>query len=290
MWELDKKKRGGKLRLLIQCAFAALSNGHLLGFAKGKIYTGPLKTLCHPGLNCYSCPGALGACPVGALQAVLTSREYRVALYVFGILTVTGTLFGRLVCGFLCPFGLIQDLLHKIPAPKKIRKLPGEKFWRRLRFVILALFVLLLPALVQNAFGMGDPWFCKFICPAGTLEAGIPLLLANPSLRGAAGVLFAVKLGILLLILILSVFLYRPFCRYLCPLGAIYGFFNRFAFYRYTVSPVKCIGCGTCQKACELDIPVWKKPNGTDCIRCGACLRACPTGAIQTTFSQKKSP
>ena len=82
-----KKKHHGKIRLLIQCAFAALSNGHLIGFGTGKIYTGSLKVLCHPGMNCYSCPGALGACPIGALQAVLNSRQYHIALYVLGLLT-----------------------------------------------------------------------------------------------------------------------------------------------------------------------------------------------------------
>lgn len=280
------KKKTGKLRLLIQCAFAAISNGHLIGFGTGKIYTGPLKTLCHPGLNCYSCPGALGACPIGALQAVTGSKEYHIALYVFGLLTVIASLFGRLICGFLCPFGLVQDLLHKIPFPKKLRRLPGEKLLRGLRYGVLGILVLLLPMTVNNFMGLGDPWFCKYLCPAGTLEAGIPLVLLQKDLQSAVGPLYFWKLGVLAVILIASVILYRPFCRYLCPLGAIYGFFNRFALYRYTVDPVKCIVCGECQKACEMDIPVWKKPNGTDCIRCGKCKSACPTGALQSSFSR----
>lgn len=279
---MDKrKKRPGKLRLLIQCAFAALSNGHLIGFRTGKIYTGPLKVLCTPGMNCYSCPGALGACPIRSLQAVLNSKQYHIALYVFGLLTVLGTVFGRLICGFLCPFGLVQDLLHKIPFPKKIRKLPGEKYWRSLRFVLLGLFVILLPMLVHNLLGIGDPWFCKYICPVGTLEAGIPLVLLNPELQGAIGWHYVWKIAILVLILVGSVITYRPFCRYLCPLGAIYGFFNRFAIYRYHIDTEKCVECGACQKVCKLDIPVWKKPNSIDCIRCGECRNACPTGAIK---------
>ena len=275
------KKRPGRIRLLIQCAFAALSNGHLMGFYTGKIYTGPLKVLCSPGMNCYSCPGALGACPIGALQAVLNSKQYHIALYVFGLLTVMGTVFGRLICGFLCPFGLVQDLLHKIPFPKKIRKLPGERYWRSLRFVLLGLFVILLPMVIHNLFGSGDPWFCKYICPVGTLEAGIPLVVLNPGLQGALGWHYVWKITILILILIASVMIYRPFCRYLCPLGAIYGFFNRFAIYRYHIDTEKCVECGICQNACKLDIPVWKKPNSIDCIRCGECRQACPTGAIK---------
>ena len=286
---MDKrKKKTGRLRLFIQCAFAALSNGHLIGFAKGKIYTGHLKTLCVPGMNCYSCPGALGTCPIGALQAVLSSKQFHVSLYMFGLLTVLGTVFGRLICGFLCPFGLLQDLLHKLPFPKKLRRLPGERLWTSLRYGMLVLLVILLPALVHNAFGIGDPWFCKYVCPVGTLEAGIPLVLSNPSLQGAIGSLFWWKIALLALVLITSVILYRPFCRYLCPLGAFYGLFNRFALYRYHVDPTKCISCGACQKACGLDIPAWKTPNSTRCIRCGACKNACPTGAIKTVFPLKK--
>ena len=281
---VKKKKRSGKLRLLIQCAFAALSNGHLIGFRTGKIYTGPLKVLCTPGMNCYSCPGALGSCPIGSLQAVLNSKQYHIALYVLGLLTVIGTFSGRLICGFLCPFGLIQDLLHKIPFPRKIRKLPGERYWRCLRFVLLGVFVILLPMLVHNLLGVGDPWFCKYICPVGTLEAGIPLVILNPELQGAIGWHYVWKIAILVLILIASVLIYRPFCRYLCPLGAIYGFFNRFAIYRFHIDTEKCVECGACQKTCKLDIPVWKKPNSIDCIRCGECRNACPTAAIQTRF------
>lgn len=279
------KKKTGKLRLLIQCGFAALSNGHLQGFGKGKIYTGPLKTLCVPGMNCYSCPGALGACPMGALQAVLTGRQYRVALYVFGLLTVFGTLCGRLICGFLCPFGLIQDLLHKIPFPKKVRSLPGENHWRKARYVFLAVFVILLPVLVRDLSGVGDPWFCKWICPVGTLEAGIPLVLLNPELQSAVGWHYVWKIAVLVAVLVFSVVVYRPFCRYLCPLGALYGFFNKFALYRYTVDADKCTECGACQNACGLDIPVWKKPNSMDCIRCGQCIGACPADAIKPVFA-----
>ncbi|MBE6713394.1 MAG: 4Fe-4S binding protein [Ruminococcaceae bacterium] len=285
---MAKKKKRGKIRLFIQCAFAALSNGHLIGFRTGRIYTGELKSLCSPGLNCYSCPGALGSCPIGSLQSALGTGSFHAALYVLGILTVLGTVFGRLICGFLCPFGLIQDLLHKIPFPKKVKKLPLEKHLRRLRYLLLALFVLVLPTLLHNAAGGGDPWFCKYICPAGTLEAGIPLVLLNPFLQNALGDLYVWKLSVLAVILVASVLIYRPFCRYLCPLGALYGLFNRFALYRYRIDEMKCISCGACQKACKLGISVRENPNSADCIRCGECLSACAKGAIQVEKFKKK--
>ena len=273
--------KSSKIRLITQACFAALSNGYVKGFAGGRIFEGKSKFLCVPGLNCYSCTGALASCPIGSLQATLNAREYRISLYVAGLLVVFGTLLGRFVCGFLCPFGLVQDLLFKIPFVRKIRKLPGEKGLRWLRFIFLVIFVILLPMFVIDITGLGEPWFCKFICPAGTLEGGVPLVLLYGAMRGAAGFLFKWKLLILIITLLSSIVIYRPFCRYVCPLGAIYGIFNKISFYRIKIDTEKCTKCGACQKACKLDIPVWKNPDSMDCIRCGDCKITCPQKAIK---------
>ena len=269
------------VRFLIQAAFTALSNGYVKGFAHGKIYQGDLKYVCVPGMNCYSCPGALGSCPIGALQSTLSSREYKISLYVFGLISLFGVIFGRFICGFLCPFGLIQDLLFKISFVKKVRKLKGEKFLRGIRFLILAVFVIILPMFIIDITGLGKPWFCKYICPVGTLEGGIPLVLMNESLRSAIGFLFKWKVAILIAILFFSIIIYRPFCRYICPLGAIYGIFNKISFVRYRVDKSKCTKCGLCQKKCELSIKVYENPNSMDCIRCGKCMESCPVKAIK---------
>ena len=277
----NKFLRHNRIRLVIQACFAGLSNGYIKGFVKGKIFEGESKFICVPGMNCYSCPGALGACPIGSLQATLSSRDYKISMYVIGFLVIFGTVLGRFVCGFLCPFGLIQDLLFKIPFVKKIRRLPGEKLLRWLRFVFLGVFVILLPMFVIDITGLGEPWFCKWICPVGTLEGGIPLVLLNKAMRGAAGFLFRWKVAILLVTLISAIIIYRPFCRYICPLGAIYGLFNKFSFYRFEVNNNKCVQCGICLKQCKFDIPVWKNPNSIDCIRCGDCKINCPEKAIK---------
>lgn len=283
-----KVKSKDKIRLIIAALFAALSNGYLKGFAKGEIYEGKLKYLCAPGLNCYSCPGAVLSCPIGALQSVLSGRGLKFSLYVVGFIAAIGTVFGRFVCGFLCPFGLIQDLLNKIPFFKKIKKLPGEKTLRFLRYIILAVFVVILPLLLVDATGLGKPWFCKFICPAGTLEGGTLLVALNKSLRSAVGFLYTYKLIILGITVLASIIIYRPFCRYICPLGAIYGLFNKISLLRYEIDTDKCTKCNTCVNTCEFGIDVFKNPNSIDCIRCGKCKTACPANAIQTVFIVKK--
>lgn len=270
----------GRVRTAVQLAFAALTNGYAAGFLKGTIYKGEGKYLCLPGLNCYSCPGALGSCPLGAFQAVITGRDRSFSFYVAGFLLLFGAVLGRFVCGWLCPFGLVQDLLHKIPFPRKWRVLPGERGLRALKYVLLVLFVILLPLTVLDVVGQGQPWFCKYICPSGTLLGGIPLVASNPALRSALSWLFAWKGALLAAVVLLSVVLWRPFCRYLCPLGAVYGLFNPVALCRYAIQEDKCTRCGSCQAACPMDLPVYRQPNTTQCIRCGKCRAACPQDAI----------
>ena len=282
------KKKTSNIRHWFQAASFALSNGYAYGWARGKIYRGDNKQFCLPGLNCYSCPGAVAACPIGSLQAVLDSGSYKFSLYVFGIIGFLGMIFGRLICGWMCPFGFFQDLLYKIPFFKKVKNLPGHKYAIYLKYVILLLFVIILPMTVLNAGGVGQPWFCEYICPSGMLLGGIPLTLSNPNLAAQIGPRFIWKLAILILVIVLSIFSYRPLCKYVCPLGALYGFCNPVASYRLRVDKEKCVSCGQCQKACGMDIKVWQNPNSMECIRCGKCRQVCPTGAITTTWGDFK--
>ncbi len=284
---MDKKRKKKKSnpRLIFQGVWALITNSYLAGFVQGKIYQGKLKSICLPGLNCYSCPGALGSCPVGALQASFGERGNKISLYVSGFLIFIGALMGRYVCGWLCPFGFVQDLLNKIPFPKKIRTFKGDKLLRKLKYLILLVFVILLPMVAVDATGLGDPWFCKYICPAGTLEGGVPLVLLNSALRETVGFLYTWKLLILAVTVILSILIYRPFCRYICPLGAIYSFFNKISVFRLTFEKEKCVGCNLCQKKCKMNVNPCENPDSAECIRCRECISACPTGALKDNFS-----
>lgn len=272
-------RRRVRAQRVVQLLSAALVNGYLTGFARGTIFTGKAKAFCVPVLNCYSCPGALGACPIGALQAAVGGIHHRFPFYVLGLLTLFGVVLGRAVCGLLCPFGLVQDLLHKIPGPRIRVPRRLDRPARRLKYAVLLVLVIGLPAFLP---GITPPYFCQYLCPAGTLEGGVPLLLANPALRELAGALFSWKALVLAAVILASILIPRPFCRYLCPLGAFYGLFNRFSFFRMELEHASCVGCGKCETVCPMAVEVTKKlQNSAECIRCGLCRDVCPTGAIQ---------
>lgn len=267
-------------RRTVQWLVALFTNINLKGFFTGKIYTGASKNICVPGLNCYSCPGAVGSCPIGALQAVLGHFKYKFSFYIFGFLMLIGTFLGRFACGYLCPFGLIQELIYKI---KSIKFSVGRKLIY-LKYLILVVFVIALPLFYTNIVGLGDPAFCKYICPAGTLEAGIPLIITNEPLQEILGWLFAWKLLILAVFLVASVFYFRPFCKVICPLGAIYSLFNKVSIFRYSFEEEKCIDCGLCVSTCKMDVKPHLQVNDIECIRCHECVDVCPTKAITTQF------
>lgn len=269
-------------RNFVQGIFALITNGKLDNFLKGNIYTGKLKSVCVPGLNCYSCPGALGACPIGSFQAVVGSSKFNFAYYVTGLMLLFGTIFGRLICGFLCPFGFFQDLVHKIPSKKFSTK--RFKLLKYLKYIILVLVVWIFGMIFTDNLGIASPYFCKYICPQGILEGAIPLSIANSGIRAILGKLFTFKFVILLIITISSIFIYRPFCKFLCPLGAFYALTNKFSFYQYYVSENKCISCGKCKRICKMDVDITKCQKDLECIRCGECIKACPTNAISTSF------
>ncbi len=267
-------------RRYTQLISAVLYNCNIKGFATGSICKGPLKGVCVPGLNCYSCPGAVAACPLGSLQTGLLSSRYKIPYYILGTLLLIGLLFGRLICGFLCPFGLLQELLYKVPLPK-IRKSRITRVLSYLKYVILLVFVILIPVIKLV------PGFCKYICPAGTLEAGVPLVIANEPLRKLAGGLFSWKVFVLAVLLLVCMCCYRAFCRFLCPLGAFYSFFSPVSFAGVRVDEEKCTGCNACINKCLMDC---KKAGDRECIHCGACIGQCPTGAISYCKGCQKEP
>ena len=265
-------------RWKIQLMATLGTNPFLLNFLDGKIYKGKLKSICVPGLNCYSCPAAIGSCPIGALQSVIGSSSFKFSYYIVGVLILFGVILGRVICGFLCPFGWFQELLHKIPSRKfSTKKLKSLTY---IKYIILVVFVIILPITIVNEVNMGNPFFCKYICPSGILQGAIPLSIAKENIRESLGALFTWKSMVLMSIITMSVFFYRPFCKWICPLGAIYALFNKFSLYRLHIDQHKCTNCGVCNKVCKMDVDVMKSPNSPECIRCGDCVKQCPQNAL----------
>ena len=265
-------------RRLIQLYAALLTNANIKGFISGTIYTGSSKVMCVPGLNCYSCPGAIGACPLGALQNALANSGTRAPVYVLGILALFGIILGRTICGFLCPTGLLQDFAYKIRTPK-LKKSKVTRLLSYLKYILLVVLVIAVPL----AFVGQDrliPAFCKFVCPAGTFGGAISLLFHpdNADLYGMLGPMFTWKFALFCAIAVACVFIYRAFCRFICPLGAIYGFFNKIALLGIKLDKEKCTDCGLCVAHCKMDI---KRVGDHECINCGECIAVCPTKAIR---------
>ena len=263
-------------RKIIQLYCALLFNANVKGFVSGNIYTGSSKQVCVPGINCYSCPGAVGACPLGSLQGSFSADKSTI-WYVGGILLLYSILFGRMICGWFCPFGLIQELLYKIKTPK-LKKSPVTRILSYLKYVILVVFVFIIPII----YAFKDtplPSFCKYICPAGTIEGGLLLLSnkVNASYFSMLGPIFTWKFFLMISIVVGCVFAFRLFCRFICPLGALYGLFNRFSFFGIKVDDAKCTKCSLCVSHCKMDI---KHVGDQECISCGECVGVCPTKAI----------
>lgn len=233
-------------------------------------YLAPLgKNIPLPIFNCYSCPLASFACPIGTLQHFLIIRHFPFLL--LGILILSGILFGRYFCGWFCPFGALQDWLYKI---KTFKIIINNKFSIYIRWTVFIILVIIIPYISL------EPWFCK-LCPAGTLEAGIPNILFKPQLRSLIRLLFVIKIIILIIFLISIIFISRAFCRFICPLGTVLSIFNKLSFYHLEIES-SCSQCKLCKPKCPINIEVYKDPNSLECIRCLECVEC---GKIYESFS-----
>lgn len=258
-------------RRWVQFASFVLANSYFLSRCKG---------FCYPVLNCWACPGANFACPIGALQN--SSASARLALkghapwhavipvYVLGTLLLFSSLFGRMMCGWLCPFGWFQELLGKLGP--KWRLVPWT---RTLRYAVLVGLVFVVP------YCTGAAWFSK-LCPMGALEGALPQpLLVHPELRSQIGWLWVLKMVILAATIVAAVLWRRPFCGAVCPLGAIFSLMQRFSAWRIDYARARCTDCEFCVKHCPQGIDPRRDVNSHACVGCLECQK-CPFGAIQS--------
>ena len=264
------------LRRFIQAASTVLSNSYIGTLSTRTVNTNMLKGICVPFLNCYACPTALFSCPIGTMQHFMAIHT--IPYYLLAFIALIGFTIGRMACGWVCPFGFLQDFMYMIKSPKI--KIPY--FLSYMKYVILILFVIVIP------YNTGQVWFSK-LCPAGTLTAGIPWTLWNPTnpatgllvLPSGPGGMFYMSLLLLIGFMLWFVLSKRPFCRVVCPMGTILSLFNRYSMVSLSVGR-HCDGCDTCRVSCPMDLNVSVNFNSGDCIRCLECTRC---GHVQVTTS-----
>ncbi|MBC8205105.1 4Fe-4S binding protein [bacterium] len=268
-----------KWRRYAQVGLGVIFTNHYINAIWTKtLYDGPLRSICVPGLNCHSCPFATLACPIGIMQSFASNHQF--PFYVFGYVALIGILFGRAACGWICPFGWIQDMMFKIRS----RKFGIPKFLKHLRWVSLILLVIILPYIT------GVHWFSK-LCPYGGLIGAIPWALWNPInpafdqpaiLPGEIGFWFWTKMVILAGFLLWMVFATRPFCRTVCPMGLIFSWFNKISFLKLEIPKPQCSGCEKCDDLCPMGLDVTEEIESSNCIKCLDCT-ACDH--IQAKFT-----
>jgi ferredoxin-type protein NapH len=263
-------------RRITQVISTLAHNFYLAGFFSVTIYQGVFKSICGPGLNCYACPAAGVSCPIGSLEHFGVVRQF--PFFLIGFLGLLGMGVARFSCGWLCPFGFFQDMMKKLS--KRVVPLPHKLTYLKYAFLII-------PTILLPIF-LGDMWFSKF-CPAGALEGALPWVSMDTSkselLRGLdvgslVGTVFWIKMVIFAGFLVAMVFIKRPFCRLMCPLGAIFSLFNRISIIRLRVDKDVCRKCGFCKDICPMDLHAYEEVDSLNCIKCFQCTK-CPAGAVK---------
>jgi len=253
-------------RILAQIVSFAISN---LGFRIGSII---LKTgIVSPFLYCYGCPFAAFGCPIGVLQNFIINGQF--PFFAIGSLGVYGIVFGRAFCGWACPFGTLHDMLS---ATNRIEKFKTRNYWY-LKYT----FLLLTFALAWYAL---DTVFCK-LCPSGSLFAALPFSILHPEVK--LGLPFNIHMFTLVATVVLALLISRFWCRYLCPMGAIAGTFNKVSIVNISLDEKRCKKCFLCLNSCGMGIDKLEEiGNSTDCILCGRCVEACPEKALSFTIKK----
>ena len=232
-------------------------------------------TVCSPVFHCYSCPLATFACPIGVIANF--AAIHTVPFLALGTLVVAGTLLGTFICGWTCPFGFLQDLLDRVPTPKFV--LPGWTAY--LRYAVLLGLVLAVP----YWWGEGHALFFCRLCPAGALEAALPVTVQSALAGGPVSWPSTAKLAILAGIAIGSLFTWRPWCNLLCPLGAIYALSNKASLLVLRFRPGQCVGCADCRSLCHTGEPAATRLSQLRCVRCLECTQ-CRAVTLGTAFQE----
>lgn len=290
LWRNEEFFRHGSTRILTQWAAFVVAR---LGVVRVS-GVWPLRRSClgtFPFLNCQACEMATGACPVGLAQNLLSKAILPVHL--IGSMLLFGLVLGKSICGWLCPFGFISDIIDRVSL--KLWKLP--RGLANLRYWVLAIVVLAPLGFAWTGI-TGHNFFCSTLCASGKVYGIWPywLTTAAPSvfplsrwLSGAGVVegelLFHVALTLVMLVAMVMVS-GRIFCRVLCPLGGFWGLFNGISLVGIDHRRASCTGCGACERVCPMGVSrnFADFVDRSSCMSCGRCIPVCPGGARRYRF------
>ena len=237
-----------------------------------------IHNFCSPVFHCHSCPLATFACPIGVLANFS-------ALHVFpfvalGTMLLVGALVGSFICGWVCPFGFLQDLVGRLPTPKF--QLPAWMGY--FRYVVLIGLVLLIPYFYSEEHSL---FFCR-LCPAGAVEASLPFTVTQAVSSQKIVLPSITKMTVLLVFLVAMLFTWRPWCTLFCPLGAIYSLCSKVSVFFLRFHPDRCNDCDLCHRLCHFGGKPNDNANPMNCIRCLDCVR-CNAITIGNVFTPPTS-
>lgn len=224
-------------------------------------------------LNCQACELAWLGCPIGMLQRYVL--DSRIPFYVYGVVIAFGAALGRAICGWVCPFGLINDLLNKVSK----RSYKPPEWFRGIKYLYLGGIVVL-------AMGTGTIFYCRYMC-FGALLGVIPYWL---TWQTVSAIWLIYHVGIFSAYVAFAYMVHgRAWCRYFCPLGAILSLVNPISIVKRKIDRSSCTSCGSCKSVCPMGLDPIKDDlkSKLDCIKCGRCVTKCHNNSlsITTTFS-----
>ena len=244
------------------------------------------KWFCHPVLSCHSCALAYFACPVGVFVHFAGHRVF--PLVALGTVLLVGVLAGRLLCGWVCPFGFLQDLLFRI----KTRKFKLPAWTANIKYGVLVLLVFTFPFLLGEETSLS---FCR-ICPAAAAQVSLPAATASVfGGQGLAGIgaWSWVKLGVLVAVIAVVIFSSRAFCKVLCPIGALLAPLNHISLWRVKPATENCIKCRRCDRKCPTAVAPSARilqreapSRSADCVVCHKCQAVCPQRAKERAAAE----
>lgn len=260
-------------RRFVQILATLLLTSNITFFTANGIFFGGV---CIPIIHCNACPLTWLACPIYTISEYI--QFHAVPWFALGLIAAFGALVGRFFCGWICPMGLLQDLLYLIPAPRF--RFPFSLRWIKYAFLIVSVGAV--------AYWAGKDvlyFFCAY-CPTATLEVVLPDMINRQD--WALNTWRIIRLSVLIFVLVIVVFNIRWFCKAMCPVGALVALANKFSLFSIRLDPAVCIHCGKCDRACPMDVPV-EVCSGTgravnrnsECIECLKCQQVCPVSAIR---------